>query len=265
VFLLDILPTFIMKQTFKTLLTTGVLAFGIAGTLQVHASVVIAGTRVIYNAKDAEQTIKLTNEGKSPALTQVWLDRGDPKASPSTTRVPFTVTPPVARVDPGKGQTLRILYTGESLPKDRESVFWLNVLEVPPKPSADEAGANRLQMAFRSRIKLFFRPAGLKGTQDEAPAQISWRLVERGNRSLLEARNPTPYYVSFASLELTGGGRAATFEDGGMVGPGETQTFPLAGEVFRGAGAKVRYQAINDYGGPAAGEATMNASASPVK
>lgn len=254
-----------MKQAFKSLLTTGVLAFGIAGAMQAHASVVIAGTRVIYNAKDAEQTIKLTNEGKSPALTQVWLDRGDPKASPSTIQVPFTVTPPVTRVDPGKGQTLRILYTGEPLPKDRESVFWLNVLEVPPKPAADEAGANRLQMAFRSRIKLFFRPAGLKGTQDEAPAQISWRVVQSGNRPLLEAHNPTPYYVSFASLELSGGGKKATFDDGGMVGPGETQTFLLTGEVARGADARVRYQAINDYGGPAAGEAALNASAPPAK
>ena len=249
-----------MKQAFKTFLTTGVLAVGLMGTLQAHASVVIAGTRIIYNAKDSEQTIKLTNEGKSPALTQVWLDKGDPKASPSSIQVPFTVTPPVARIDPGKGQTLRVLYTGEALPKDKESVFWLNILEVPPKPTADEAGANRLQMAFRSRIKMFFRPEGLKGTPDEAPAQISWRVVESGNRAMLEARNPTPYHVSFASLELTGGGKTATFEEGGMVNPGETQTFPLAGEVFRGAGAKVRYQAINDYGGPAAGEAALDAS-----
>ncbi len=36
------------------------------GALHAQASVVIAGTRVIYNAKDAETTIKLTNEGRSP-------------------------------------------------------------------------------------------------------------------------------------------------------------------------------------------------------
>ncbi|CAB3793489.1 putative fimbrial chaperone YadV [Paraburkholderia ultramafica] len=227
-----------MNQAIKTFLTAGVLALGLAAAPQTQASVVVAGTRVIYHAEDAEQTIKLTNEGKSPALTQIWLDKGDPKASPSSIQVPFTVTPPVARIDPGKGQTLRILYTGEALPKDRESVFWLNVLEVPPKPAASDAGANRLQMAFRSRIKLFFRPTGLKGSADDAPAQVTWSLVQTGNHAALEARNPTPYHVSFSSLELMGGGKTATFEDGGMVNPGETQTFPLSGDVYQGAGAK---------------------------
>lgn len=37
------------------------------------------------------------------------------------------------------------------LPVDRESVFWLNVKEIPKK-SAEE---NVLQIAVRSRIKLF--------------------------------------------------------------------------------------------------------------
>lgn len=246
-----------MNQAIKTFLTAGVLALAFVAAPQTQASVVVAGTRVIYHAEDVEQTIKLTNMGKLPALTQVWLDKGDPKASPSSIQVPFTVSPPVARIDPDKGQTLRILYTGEALPQDRESVFWLNVLEVPPKLAASDAGANRLQMAFRSRIKLFFRPAGLKGSADDAPAQVTWRLVETDNHAALEARNPTPYHVSLSSLELMGGGKTARFEDGGMVNPGETQTFPLSGDVYQGAGAKVRYHAINDFGGPSDGEAAL--------
>jgi P pilus assembly chaperone PapD len=249
-----------MKQTIKTLLATGVLALGLASALQVQASVVIAGTRVIYNAADTEQTIKLTNDGKSPALTQAWLDKGDPKAAPSAIDLPFTITPPFARIDPGKGQTLRILYTGEPLPQDKESVFWLNVLEIPPKPAANEADVNKLQMAIRSRIKMFFRPVGLKGSADEAPAQITWRVIKTGKGAALEAHNPTPYHVSFAALELTGEGKTAKFDDGGMVGPGETQDFPLSGEVFQGADAKVRYRAINDFGGPAEGETVLNAA-----
>jgi P pilus assembly chaperone PapD len=247
-----------MKQAIKTFLTAGVFALALASAVQAQASVVIASTRVIYHAGDAEQTIKLTNEGKSPALAQVWLDKGDPKASPSSVEVPFTISPPFARIDPNKGQTLRILYTGEALPNDRESVFWLNVLEVPPKPAAGEADANLLQMAFRTRIKLFYRPAGLKDSADKAPAQISWRVVQNGNQTMLEGRNPTPYHVSFASLELVGAGKNARFEDGGMIAPGATETFPLSGDVFHGPGAKVRYHAINDYGGPAEGEAALD-------
>ncbi|WP_043219895.1 fimbrial biogenesis chaperone, partial [Burkholderia gladioli] len=85
------------------------------------ASVVIGGTRVIYGAGEPEVTIKLSNEGQSPALVQSWVDAGDTKSEPSTTKVPFVVTPPISRIDPSKSQTLRIVYTGEPLPKDRES------------------------------------------------------------------------------------------------------------------------------------------------
>ncbi|PJI52023.1 molecular chaperone EcpD, partial [Methylobacterium radiotolerans] len=60
------------------------------------------------------------------------------------------------------------MHTGEPMPQDKESVFWLNVLEIPPK---DKANQNLLQMAFRSRIKLFYRPAGLKGKAEDAPSQ----------------------------------------------------------------------------------------------
>ncbi len=244
------------SRAIRAVFAAGLLAMSMAGALPAQASVVIAGTRVIYNAQEREVTVKLTNEGKSPALTQVWLDKGDPKAAPSSINVPFTVTPPVTRIDPSKGQTLRILYTGEPLPQDKESVFWLNVLEIPPKPGAEDADVNKLQLAFRSRIKLFFRPKGLPGNAQEAPAQVRWRLVQAGKQFKLEASNPTPYHVSFASFEVTGGGKTAKFDDGDMVGPGETRQFTLSGDVSPNAELKVRYQAINDYGGSVAGEST---------
>jgi chaperone protein EcpD len=250
-----------MMRTFKTSLTAAVLAMGLAGALQAQASVVIGGTRIIYNASDRETTIKLSNEGTAPALTQAWIDKGDPKATPASIDVPFSVTPPVARIDPGKAQTLRIIHTGEALPQDKESVFWLNVLEVPPKPTAEEADANKLQMAFRSRVKLFFRPAGLKGRADEAPAQVAWRLVQAGGRPALEGRNPTSFHVSFSAIEVAAAGKTARSDDGGMIGPGETKAFPLSGDVPQGPDAKVRYQALNDYGGAVTSEAPLDAQA----
>jgi P pilus assembly chaperone PapD len=73
-----------------------------------QASVVISGTRIIYTQRDREVTVRLTNDGASPALVQVWLDRGDPKADPTSINVPFMLSPPMFRIDPTKGQSLRI-------------------------------------------------------------------------------------------------------------------------------------------------------------
>lgn len=251
-----------MNRSVRTVLRASACAIVLSFLPQAHASVVLAGTRVIVNAVDREATIKLSNEGKFPALTQAWLDTGDASASPTVIEVPFTVTPPIARIDPGKAQTLRIHYTGEPLPGDRESVFWLSVLEIPPKPTAEEMEANKLQLAFRSRIKLFFRPAGLKGHADEAPARIAWRVVKSGHGLALEASNPTAYHVSFSNVDLLDGAHGATNDAGGMVAPGTTTVFPLAGKVDPDTARTIRYRAINDYGGPIDGEAAPSGPAS---
>ena len=222
----------------------------------VNASVVIAGTRVVYNQSDSEVTVKLTNNGRLPGLVKVWIDNGDPDANPDSIDVPFTITPPLMRIDPTKSQTLRIMFAGEPLPVGKESIFYLNMLEVPPKPTGDEASANQLQLAFRTRIKFFYRPAGLKGQSDEAVRQIVWHLKQDGGKNMIEATNPSQYFVSFDRIELTDGTRTSSFVDGGMVGPGEQKTFPLKGDL-PGHGAKVKYTAINDYGGPNNGEASL--------
>ena len=249
-----------IKQGLRAAFACALVALGLFGALPAEASVVVAGTRVIFNAQDRETTVKLSNQGRQPALVQAWLDAGDAKASPSSIEVPFTITPPVSRIDPSKSQTLRVLYTGEPLPQDKESVFWLNVLEVPPKPGADMADANTLQLAFRTRIKLFYRPAGLAGTALDAPSQVTWRLVGSGSQLALEARNPTPYYVSYAAVEVVTGDKSVSSRDGGMVGPGETSRFPLAAEAVATVGSKVRFHAINDWGGPVEGESPLTTS-----
>jgi len=251
-----------MRQVLKTIIATGMSAVTLAGALPAQAAVVVAGTRVIYRAEDPEATVKISNQGDTPALAQTWIDKGDPKAAPSSIDVPFTVTPPVARIDQGKAQTLRILHTGEPLPTDKESVFWLNVLEVPPKPARDEASQNHMQVAIRTRVKLFFRPDGLAGNAAEAPSQLTWRLTQTSaeGKSLpaVEVHNPSPYYVSLSLVETIDGNRTASFKDGGMVGPGETKAFPLTGDVPQGQQAKVQYRAISDQGGSIGGEAALS-------
>ena len=247
---------------FRALLHASLLLMGLVTGLNASAAVVISGTRVVYNGADHETTVKLTNKGEKPALTQVWIDKGEAEDAPTNIQVPFTVTPPVARIDPDKAQTLRVLYTSEPLPKDKESVFWLNVLEIPPKAGeSDEASRNYLQFAIRSRIKLFFRPAGLEGSAMDAPSKLSWRLVQNGATQVIEIRDPTPFYVSFAKVDVAVGGKHAVFDEGGMVAPGETVRFTLKGVVAPAADTKVHYRAINDFGGITEGDASVSSAA----
>ena len=244
-----------IRKLLSSAMAASLLVLGALLPLAAQASVVIAGTRVIYNATDSEVTLKLSNVGKSPALIQVWLDKGDPKADPSKLDLPFVMTPPLARIDPGKSQTIRMAYTGEAMPQDRETLLWFNMLEVPPKPSAEQAGPNYVQLAFRSRLKFFFRPAGLQGKADDAPNKLVWHLGTRDGKPALLISNPTPYHVTIIEAHVGEGPHAPKFEEGGMVAPGGELALPLSAAAS--AGGKVSFTTLNDYGGPMKYEAAL--------
>src|SRR6202034_3676513 len=146
-------------------------------------------------------------------------------------KAPFLITPPMARVNPGKGQTLRIMFTGgANLPQDRETVFCLNILEIPPKPKAGtEVAENYMQLAVRSRMKLFYRPKGLPGTPDSAIDHVSWRSVQQGKGSSVECTNNTPYNISFSDVTFKNSPSQASVSKGGMCPAKGTTTVPVTG------------------------------------
>ena len=217
----------------------------------VHAGIVLDGTRVVFPAQEKEVTLQITNDGKTPSLVQVWLDRGDEADAPDNIEVPFLITPTLSRVDPQAKQVLRIFYSGEPLAQDRETLFWLNVLDIPPKDAKD---ANSLQIAFRTRIKLMYRPMDLPGDVNKAPEQLIWSIREEEGKPMLQARNPSAYVTNLGYIALESEGQ--TFEAGpGHVLPGATADFPVRpsskGETPPAkfpAGTAVVYSSLNDWG-----------------
>lgn len=223
-----------MRFPFQSILRVAGLAVLALFSTHSLASIVINGTRVIYPSDQKEVSVRLDNTGNSPVLIQSWLDTGDINAKPAAIKVPFILSPPINRVEGGKGQTLRISYSGGALPMDKESVFWLNVLEVPTKKQA-KSDENYLQMAFRSRIKVFYRPAGLAGNANDAAQAVTWSV----KGSSLQAFNPTPYYVSFVSLTVNG-----KKIEGEMVAPRSALTLAIPANK----GNTVSGEFVNDYG-----------------
>ena len=212
-----------------------------------HADIQISGTRVIYPADESEVTVQVDNNGSGPRLLQIWTDAGDPNETAATSTAPFLVTPPMSRLEPGKGQALRLMFTGTDVPQNRESVYWLNVLEVPPRPKAQGGNDNFLQFAVRTRIKIFYRPAGLPGTPLDSVAQLTWRLVHSGDTTSLECTNPTAYNVSFAEVRPERSARE-NMPKGGMCPAMGRATFPATTSPGKGSGT-VLLTAINDFGG----------------
>jgi chaperone protein EcpD len=233
------------------------IAVSVATCTTAAASVVVAGTRVVYPSSSRDVAVRVNNNGEVPALVQSWVDAGDPTVKPEELDVPFTITPSVFRLDPGKVQVMRLVFLGAPLPKDRESVYWLNVLEIPPKPTGG-TGENYLQFAIKTRIKVFYRPTGLPGTPEAATAKLRWSSQGVQNGDLqVRVDNPTPFHVSFAEVRATGGG-AASESVNGMVPPLGSLTLRLKpGALVPAQAQRVQFKTVNDYGGFVDGTADL--------
>lgn len=236
-----------MAFVLKPLMRQCLALLALVPLLSQAEGVQIVGTRFIYEAGARNIVVNLTNHAHRPSLVQAWLDGGDPTTQPGTEQLPFTVLPPLTRVDAGKGQSLRIVHVGDAMPKDRESVFWLNVLDIPPKAQKAE-GKNIMQLAFRSRLKLFYRPEGLAGSPLTAAQGLSWRVVAKGNTYALRASNPSAYNVSFSRVKLKTGGHEYVSAAGGMVAPLGSQDFAIKTLTSAVSNGEIEGQWIDDYG-----------------
>jgi len=170
-----------------------------------QAAIDLAATRVIFNGENKSASISIKNNATQPYVVQTWIEDGPNLGTLGSAQARLMVVPPLLRLDPGRETALRIIRAKGALPEDKETVFWLNVQEVPPKPTTP----NVLQLALRSRIKIFYRPTKLTGTLDSAFVGLSWRVVTGGDGTkLLRVHNPSAYHVTLAKISTLAKGGA---------------------------------------------------------
>ncbi len=86
-------------------------------------------------------------------------------------------------------------------------------------------------MAFRSALKLIYRPVGLIGDPQQAYRHLVWNLTADG----LTVRNPGPYYVTLFSTRVNG----SPIDAAGVVAPFSTRRTEWCRQTTRCA---VRWQ-----------------------
>ncbi|WP_275076172.1 fimbrial biogenesis chaperone [Providencia rettgeri] len=194
-----------------------------------NAGVIIGGTRVIYNEGNKDVSISVENPDKIPYLIQSWIDGIDEEKQSD-----FTITPPLFRLNADKTNALRIFLTANTLPKDKESLFWLNIKTIP----ATERTENSLQIAFKTQMKLIYRPFAIKDVNfEEQQKKLTWS--KSGNQ--LTVKNPTPYFMNFQSITFNG----KKVNDVSYATPLSSTTFELKDSDAHGT---VKWEVINDYG-----------------
>ncbi|WP_340620446.1 fimbrial biogenesis chaperone [Xenorhabdus siamensis] len=198
------------------------------------AGVVIGGTRVVYNSDRKEASISISNpETDISYLIQSWV-----QGENDETKVPFIITPPLFKLTAGNETVLRIVKTGDNLPNDRESLFWLNVKSIPAIVKSEQ---NQLQITVKSRFKLFYRPADLTDNASIAYKALKFKVEGRQ----LIAENPTPYYVSFSYLSIGNSSKNHEIKPAGMIAPFGQLSWDIPINNIN----HVSWKTINDFGG----------------
>lgn len=219
------------KRILSVVATLGALAFS-----SVHAAVQLSSTRVIFNEKEKSVSINAKNHGTDPFVVQAWID-----GESEEMETPFFVTPPLSRFDGGTERSLTITRVGGGMPVDRESYYWLNVLEIPQKKRG--ASENSLTLATRTRIKLFYRPEAIqKMPRDASLVQWSWQKDGKGCQ--LAIKNTSVFTVNFSGIDVPG--EADGFGRTVVAKPLTTTLLPLA-KCPSGA-TKATAKVVNDYG-----------------
>ncbi len=221
---------------FSTFTRCAALWLGLTLATQVQAGIVLNTTRVVYPAEDKEVSLVVHNTGTSDILAQSWLEADGENAEAAVSS--FVVTPALARMSGNAKQLVRIIYSGEGMAKDRESVLWLNVQEIP-----QSAKENELQIAIRQRIKLFYRPQGLSDEPLKAAQALQWRVLD----GHLEVNNPGPYHVSTIKLEARQQGHQVLQENSLMLAPMQRRQLPLSRSA-QGGPLDLTFISINDFG-----------------
>lgn len=196
-------------------------------------------TRVIFDGSQKSISLNISNNNKQlPYLAQGWIENTTGQKIQS----PLVVLPPVQRLEPGKSSQVKIeaLPAINTLPQDRESLFYFNLREIPPKSDKP----NTLQIALQTRVKLFYRPKAIMPEKNNTPWQEKLILEKQGEQYIL--KNPTPYYVTIinatANTKLTNGKEFTPV----MVPPFSQDNLGVNVDLL-GSSPVLTY--INDFGG----------------
>lgn len=209
-----------------------------------HASVVMTGTRVIFEEGKRDKMLQLNNKDDHPNLVQMWVDNGQALPARGVATTPFQVTPQIFRMEPHSGQVVRISFAGAPLPKDRESRFYLNFLQIPAMKSSDQS-QNKLVLIVNNRLKLFYRPKNLQGDVDKLGEQLSVTFLASDPR-VITVTNPTGYYVNLRNGLMASKGQQLAFALAAVIDPKSSAKLTLPASATKGS--VISLILVNDYG-----------------
>ncbi|EKT53662.1 fimbria/pilus periplasmic chaperone [Providencia burhodogranariea] len=229
-----------MRKSINLYISTILLSSFVSGSA--FSAIALDRTRIVFNGDQKSVSLTITNKNNQlPYLAQGWVENSQGQKITS----PFAVLPPVQRVEPEKSTQVRIEALPEiaTLPQDRESIYYFNLREIPPKSDKP----NVLQLALQSKIKLFYRPTGILLNETEMlnnPWQEKMQLMRKGDQFIV--KNPTPFFITVIGAAATKNSPVNRQFQAIMIAPFGEENLGVTSSTL-GQSPVLTY--INDYGG----------------
>lgn len=147
-------------------------------------------TRLVFNhGATNSQSLKVTNNSKTPFLAQTWIedDQG------TTIVTPLVALPILQRLDPNNTKNIKLELLSKAtakLPQDRESLFYLNILAIPPETEGEIYGIN---LIYQIKLKMFYRPKALTNFGKNNQWLKDLKVSKKQGQLIIE--NPTPFHI----------------------------------------------------------------------
>lgn len=208
-----------------------IIAMLLVPFLNARAALVLSGTRVIFPASENQASLKVDNPTDNDYLMQSWVE--DETGKPQQD---ILVEPPVAQIKSHHKVELRFSLVDPTLKENKsEKLFWLNVKEIPKVDT--DSSSSELLLAMQTKIKVFYRPAGIDAESGDAWKKLTWQRAGEG----ITVSNPTPYYITIDRAMIDG----HTKIDVDMIAPYSNKHVQLRGATKFNS---VTWNAISDFG-----------------
>ncbi|MGC5702029.1 molecular chaperone [Pseudomonas sp. NFXW11] len=226
----------------SVLIVAGLLS-GVSGA-QAASSVLIWPIDPVLEADQQASALWLENRGSETANLQIRVFAWSQSSFDDQYQNQRDVigSPPVAKIEPGQKQLVRLTRTRE-IPPGQELAYRIIIDEIPsakpivPQGEAKSAAAIRFQMRYS--VPLFAYGAGLWSKEDSSRPRdpkgagvpdLSWRKVAVDGKNFLELRNQGAVHARLTDVSVKQGGQSRPLAPGllGYVLPGAVMRWPVA-------------------------------------
>ncbi|MFJ5237834.1 molecular chaperone [Pseudomonas neuropathica] len=227
------------------------------GASQAHAasSVLIWPIDPVLEADQQASALWLENRGSETANLQIrvfgWSQSGFAEQYQNQRDV--IGSPPVAKIEPGQKQLVRLTRTKE-VPPGQELAYRIIIDEIPSaQPATADGGKTAAAIRFQMRysVPLFAYGAGLWSKEDSSRTrdpkgvglpQLSWRTVAVDGKPYVEVRNQGAVHARLTDVAIKQAGQSRPLAEGllGYVLPGAVMRWPALGPLAGDSALLVR-------------------------